>query len=266
MVRAAHGSAPLLQSGVSRLVKRAGADTTLQNALRDGAQFAWVPHGDTCPFCIALASRGWQRMSKNALKNGHAAHIHANCDCEYAVRFDGKSGVAGYDPEQYLAQYRAADGDLNAMRRAQYAENKDKINAQKRAAYAKRMERQEDKNENRIVETIGRSVGAKAKNYSIYNPQIGTFMHLAEGTHITQPKNHIIAGAGRNRQIDDIDWLVDKYGGDPLKWTKEKGFGFVEDEYGEIHRAELHWYQEPSIGKVEMKIKERNGACYLDDE
>jgi hypothetical protein len=67
------------------------------------------------------------------------------------------------------------------------------------------------------------------------------------------------------RQIDCIDWLVDKHGGDAIKWTKEKGFGFVEDEYGEIRKVELHWYQEPSVGKVEMKMKERNGEIYIDD-
>lgn len=266
LVRGVNGSGPLLQGGVQRLVKRAGADTTLQNALRDGAEFAWIPHGDTCPFCIALASRGWQRISKKALKNGHAEHIHAHCDCEYAVRFDGKSSVAGYDPERYRAMYDAAGGDINAMRRAQYAKSRERINAQKRAAYAARRERQADQHGNRIVETIGRSVGAKSKNYSVYNPQTGSFTHLAEGTHITQPKNHVMAGAGRSRQIDHIDWLVDKYGGDPLKWTKEKGFGFVEDEYGEIRKVELHWYQEPTVGKVEMKIKLWNGGCYLDDE
>ena len=122
----------------ARLVKQVGADTTLKNARRDGAQFAWIPHGDTCAFCITLASRGWQDISKNALRNGHAEHIHANCDCEYAVRFDGRSTVAGYDPEKYLEEYNAAGGDINAMRRARYAENKDKINAQKRAAYAEK--------------------------------------------------------------------------------------------------------------------------------
>ena len=54
------------------------------------------------------------------------------------MRFDSNTNVAGYDPEKYLAQYNAANGDINAMRRAQYAQNKDKINAQKRAAYAER--------------------------------------------------------------------------------------------------------------------------------
>lgn len=117
-----------------------------------------------------------------------------------------------------------------------------------------------------IIERIGKSVGAKSKNYKVYDPQTGNFTQLAEGTIITQPKNHIMAGKGRERQIDCIDWLLDKYGGDALQWTKEKGFGYIEDEYGEIRRVELHWYQAPGIGKVEMKLKYRDGRVYLDDE
>lgn len=143
MVNATKQSPPLLQSGVSRLVKRAGADTTLKNAIRDGAEWAWVPHGDTCPFCITLASRGWQKASKKALKGDHAEHIHANCDCEYAIRFDSRTTVAGYDPDKYLEQYYDHGGDINAMRRAQYAKNKNAINAQKRAAYAARRLREQ---------------------------------------------------------------------------------------------------------------------------
>ena len=138
MVQATKQSLPQMQRGVSRLVKRAGADTTLKNALRDGAEWAWVPQGDTCPLCLTLASRGWQKASQAAIKGGHAEHIHANCDCEYAIRFDGRSTVAGYDPEKYLRQYRAADGDINKLRRVNYAKNRERINAQKRAAYAAR--------------------------------------------------------------------------------------------------------------------------------
>lgn len=115
-------SEKMIPSTIGRLVKQRGADTTLKNALRDGAQFAWVPYGDTCAFCITLASRGWQYMSKKALKNGHAEHIHANCDCQYAVRFDGKSTVDGYDPDKYLEMYENAEGStpdekINSMRR-----------------------------------------------------------------------------------------------------------------------------------------------------
>lgn len=138
MVKATQDSPANLQSGVSRMVKQAGADTTVHNAIRDGAEWAWVPHGDACPFCRMLASNGWQKASKNLLKKGHAQHIHANCDCEFAVRFSREFGVSGYDPEKYLRQYRAAGSDVNALRRIDYAARKDAINAQKRAAYAAR--------------------------------------------------------------------------------------------------------------------------------
>ena len=97
-----------------------------------------MPQGDTCAFCITLASRGWQRASKKAIRKGHAEHIHAHCDCTYAIRFDSRTNVAGYDPDRYLKMYNDADGDINAMRRAQYQENKDEINAQKRKAYEAR--------------------------------------------------------------------------------------------------------------------------------
>ncbi len=89
---------------IGKIVKQIGADTILKNAHRDGAEFAWVPHGDTCEFCIILASRGWQYEDpKN--RRPRAEHIHANCDCQYAVRFDGKSSVEGYKPEQYKKIY-----------------------------------------------------------------------------------------------------------------------------------------------------------------
>ncbi|MBR2653687.1 MAG: hypothetical protein IKD59_03945 [Lachnospiraceae bacterium] len=134
---------------VGRKVKQAGADTTLKNALRDGAEFAWIPHGDTCAFCITLASRGWQTASAKAIKGGHAEHIHSNCDCEYGVRFSSADGVRGYDPERYKRIYYEADPSgnstdkINALRRQRYEKDKDKINAQKREAYAERKEREE---------------------------------------------------------------------------------------------------------------------------
>ena len=132
----------IISAAVGRQVKMVGVDTMMQNALRDGAEWAWIPRGDTCAFCIALASRGWQSASKQAIKNGHAEHVHATCDCTYAVRFSHDVDVEGYNPSAYYKMYQNADGGspkakINAMRREFYAENADAINAQKRSAYAK---------------------------------------------------------------------------------------------------------------------------------
>lgn len=123
-------STDFVPTAVARIVKQVGADTTLKNAIRDKAQFAWVPHGDTCAFCLTLASRGWQTVTKNTLKNGHAEHVHANCNCNYAVRFDNSSTVEGYDYETYQKMYQNAEGRTSA----------DKINSMRRELYRKRKE------------------------------------------------------------------------------------------------------------------------------
>lgn len=155
----------VLSQGIGKLVKQAGADTILSNAHRDmylsrprgkgssaskrrhsGAQVAWIPSGDTCPFCMILASKGWQRQTVWASDN-HADHIHANCDCTYAVKFNDDLVYEGYEPEAYENMYFYADGStrnekINSMRRMQYKDpaTREKINAQKRAAYAARNE------------------------------------------------------------------------------------------------------------------------------
>ena len=148
------GSDDVLSQGIGRLVKRAGTDTILSNAYRDrqkgskrrhsGAQVAWIPSGDTCPYCLMLASKGWQNQTEWG-ENNHSEHIHVNCDCTYAVRFNNTLNIGGYDPSEYKEMYDDADGStrnqkLKSMRDKYREENRDKINAQKRAAYAQSKE------------------------------------------------------------------------------------------------------------------------------
>ena len=156
------GNLNIVAEATGRLVKQAGADTTLQNAKRDDAWFAWVSHGDTCAYCLTLAGLGWQKAGKLTLEGGHAEHIHANCDCTYAIDFKGDLEIGGYNPrdinqlirdmtnDEYDAEdiikmsghsAKGHDHDaLNMIRRKFYAENRETINAQKRSAYEKRKE------------------------------------------------------------------------------------------------------------------------------
>lgn len=135
----------LVSGVVERLTKQAGADTIGQNARRDGAQFAWIPSGDSCSFCIMLASRGWQKPSKMALQGNHMEHIHQNCDCMYTVRFNEDTTYDSYDPSKYEDMYYNNDawswrGKLREMDRKNYARNREAINARKRAEYKARKE------------------------------------------------------------------------------------------------------------------------------
>ena len=201
-----------LPNGVRRLVKRAGADTTLHNAIRDGAEWAWVPHGDTCPFCIMLASNGWQKASAKLLKGGHAEHIHANCDCEFAVRFDGSTTVAGYDPEKYLKQYRAAGSDVNAMRRIDYAARKDAINAQKRAAYAARKES--------ASAVKSGMFDVRAEYLKAATPGIGTIAYDSG----YDPVRHA-------DEIKTAQWLHDHLGGDIVLLNEANNYKAMTPDY-----------------------------------
>ena len=253
----------ILVNGIGRLVKMAGTDTMLSNAYRDrgkgskskhsGAQVAWIPSGDTCPFCLMLASKGWQKQTEWGANN-HSEHIHVNCDCTYMVRFNNDLNVEGYDPERLKEDYMAAGDNrkdrLNAMRREEYAENKDKINAQKRAAYAKR-------NDADVVkladEYIRKSVGAKTNSYDIMDLKTGNFYHLAEGTYLRDKE--VFAGKGSKKVFNKAEDFAEKYGGNPNEWMHVKGYGTIETEDGNID-AEIHWSECQGIGKVELFIKE----------
>lgn len=110
-------------------------------------------------------------------------------------------------------------------------------------------------------ELVAKSLGAKARAIPVTLPD-GTVSHLVEGSRITDKT--VIAGKGRDRQIDEIDGLLEEFGGSADEWQKIKGKGYVEIS-GESEHVELHWYEEPSIGKVKIKIKRQaDGRWYLD--
>lgn len=202
---------------VSRQVRQAGADTMIQNAKRDNAEWAWVPQGDTCAFCITLASRGWQKASETVLKGNHAEHIHQNCNCTFAIAFkpaDRKRYDYIYDPDRYKQIYDESGGDINAMRRKIYEVNKDKINAQRRDVYqAKKYDatfefsakiNQSEDNKNRSEEKV------KYDSIGYLNKKISTLLKESFGSLQTDEViltkkqiDHI-----KQRHPEDYDYLT----------------------------------------------------------
>lgn len=102
---------------------------------------------------------------------------------------------------------------------------------------------------------IRKGVGAKAKNYDIIDPSTGDFFHFVEGTKIQNAE--VFAGYSTKKSLNEAvaDGLSREFGGDPAKWQHAKGIGTL-DYYGEEIKAEVHWFQEESIGKVKFKVKE----------
>lgn len=106
---------------------------------------------------------------------------------------------------------------------------------------------------------IYRSVGAKSKNYDIFDPSSGEYFRFSEGTRITN--SEVFAGKGALRKLHEETalGLSEQIGGTPSKWQHCKGKGVV-DYHGEERQAEVHWFQEETVGKHKFKIKK-----WLDD-
>lgn len=100
---------------------------------------------------------------------------------------------------------------------------------------------------------IGRSVGAKAQNYSVMDLDTGEYFRFVEGTKIQNPE--VFAGKGTNKELKIAEKYADKYGGLPEEWQHVKGFGLLETDDGD-RRAEVHWMQCEGVGKHDFFIKE----------
>lgn len=226
-------SPTLIPNVIERAVKLASADTTLKNAIRDGAEWAWIPSGDTCPFCLMLAGNGWQPASKKMLKKGHAEHIHANCDCAFAIRFGENDGVEGYDPSVYKKMYDDAEGatpqeKLNAMRRAYYAKNKATINANKRLRYKKSHEKS--------LEVPLRFMYNNKEEF------------IPRNTIIDYKKT--IAGKGSKTEFRKASLYAETYGRSAEDWSKRVGT-IKSDKF----LFDVHWYENGDGNLYDIKIK-----------
>ena len=88
--------------------KRAAGQTVLDNVAMDDRKprYARVPSGgETCDFCMMLASRGF--VYRSAASAGELNHYHAHCRCRIVPGFNDAS-VEGYDPQEWYRRYRDA--------------------------------------------------------------------------------------------------------------------------------------------------------------
>lgn len=86
-------------------LKRAASNSALANGRRDPVKprFARVPAGgETCRFCLMLASRGFVYHTE---ATAGMNHVHPSCDCRTVPGWDGME-VEGYDPDRLYSEYR----------------------------------------------------------------------------------------------------------------------------------------------------------------
>lgn len=96
-------------------VKHAAGNCVIENAGKDplSKRYARVPTGaETCPFCLMLASRGFEYLSAKSAGADKRGHYHANCDCRIVPGFDGME-VEGYDPDALYARFSELSGGFD---------------------------------------------------------------------------------------------------------------------------------------------------------
>ena len=100
---------------------------------------------------------------------------------------------------------------------------------------------------------IGRSVGAKAKNYVVVDKSTGEEYYFVEGTRTQNAQ--VFAGKGGVKPLHEevAQGLAAEFGGKPEDWQHCKAQGWL-DVDGEAVKAEVHWFQNGSE-KVKFKVK-----------
>lgn len=110
-----------LNGVLDRLVKKLGRESIVRAADSDPKKPRWarVPHGQTCAWCLMLASRGWVYL--DAQSAGAARQWHADCDCQIVPAWGKKTPkIAGYDPDALHAQYEAARDAVVARKQGKH--------------------------------------------------------------------------------------------------------------------------------------------------
>ena len=101
---------------------------------------------------------------------------------------------------------------------------------------------------------IGRSVGAKARNYDIVDKTTGKVYHFIEGSKIQNAQTFAGYGGQKPLEAATVEGLCREFGGNPSNWSHRKGEGYLDID-GEEVKAEVHWFQEETVGKVKFKVK-----------
>lgn len=165
--------------------------------------------------------------------------------------------------EARLKQYVDGNGQLHRRRDREQVAGFDKSIGSKAAAANKAYTKARNTDKIPIKDTaIPKSVGAKARNYKVADKTTGIEYEFAPGTRIQD--SEVFAGRGTRHPLHEgvAEGLTEEFGGTPSKWQHAKGKGVLVDlETGEEISAEVHWFQEETVGKVKFKLKR-----ILDDE
>lgn len=194
----------------------------------------------------------------SAMQPGGFGKASEDCNCRCALlqraRWALDNDFTKWDQETGgLVEIKAKDYDSFKMKYAKEAERV-RSNVQK-MKNEDTLEKSGKSSTISLEDTlIHKSVGAKSRNYDVISPDSGDVFHFVEGTKIQN--SEVFAGKGTKHSLHEgvAEGLAEQYGGDPDKWQHCKGNGVIDYE-GEERKAEVHWFQEETVGKVKFKVK-----------
>ena|GEM_PF-1190463 len=98
-------------------------------------------------------------------------------------------------------------------------------------------------------------IGKKAKNYEVMELTTGRYYRFVEGTKITHVELFAGKDARKSLDVNVSEGLSDQIGGNSENWQHCKGEAVI-DYNGKGRKADVHWFQENSVGKHKFIIKE----------
>lgn len=99
---------------------------------------------------------------------------------------------------------------------------------------------------------IGRSLGAKARNWDVLDLSTGKRYPFVEGTHL---QNVEVFAGGRSKTPYKKAYKYVIKGGKLEDWEHVKAIGWLDTEEGH-RKAEVHWSQCKGFGKHDFFVKE----------
>ena len=140
---------------ISNSIQESIRGTGYANLRRDyergtgGGKWARVPVGDTCAWCMMLASQGaWYLDEKSALTSKHGGEYHRHCNC-IAVFYANSEEIAGYMPTLRGFKQKYYDADeariANASGSEEYPEELARRVKQARTEHMQRYEEEQEK-------------------------------------------------------------------------------------------------------------------------
>ena len=125
-----------LQNEINESIRTTGTNNLWRDYDRGltGGKWARVPVGDTCAWCLMLASQGAWYLTEESALGKSAGHYHDGCDC-IAVYHADANAISGYSKlADYKRMYYGADNlrRANASGRDPYSEElEERINSAK---------------------------------------------------------------------------------------------------------------------------------------